>query len=155
MYSEYGFGELLGGYSILDIKSGNGYPTSALSNFSPYRFVVDGVECNSMEGFLQSLKYSGAEMQRYICTLVGKQAKSKGAKKNWKTTQTLWWKGCPIHRDSQEYQNLLDAAFTALSGNATLTHSIGRKKTCDTVLTVSEFCGRLNDLRYNLNKVKS
>ncbi|CAL9965060.1 hypothetical protein VPHD479_0094 [Vibrio phage D479] len=146
----------------MDIKSGNGYPASALSNFAPYRFVVDGVECNSMEGFLQSLKFSGVDMQRHICTLVGKQAKSKGAKKNWKTNQTLYWKGCPIHRDSEAYQNLLDEAYAALAentkfqkallatGKATLQHSIGRKKTCDTVLTVREFCGRLTEIRDHL-----
>ena len=37
-----------------------------------------------MGGFLQSLKFQDKEMQKYICTLVGKKAKFKGAKKNWK-----------------------------------------------------------------------
>ena len=37
----------------MDIGSGNGYPSGALSNFSPHPFVFDGVECNSMEGLLQ------------------------------------------------------------------------------------------------------
>ena len=55
----------------MNIGSGNGYPSSALSNFSPHRFVLDGVECYSMEGFLQSLKFNNSEMQVEICKLVG------------------------------------------------------------------------------------
>ena len=34
--------------------------------------MIDGVECASMEGFLQSLKFSDPEMQKRVCTLVGK-----------------------------------------------------------------------------------
>ncbi len=41
----------------MDIGSGKDWPSSALSNFSPHPFIIDGVECNSMEGFLQSLKH--------------------------------------------------------------------------------------------------
>jgi predicted NAD-dependent protein-ADP-ribosyltransferase YbiA (DUF1768 family) len=36
----------------MDIGSSNGFPAGTLSNFSPHPFVIDGVECNSMEGFL-------------------------------------------------------------------------------------------------------
>ena len=48
----------------LDIGSGKDYPSNALSNFAPHPFVIDGVECNSMEGFLQSLKFKEPEMQK-------------------------------------------------------------------------------------------
>lgn len=48
----------------MDIGSGKGYPSSALSNFSPHPFVLDGVEIASMEGFLQSLKFSNIEIQK-------------------------------------------------------------------------------------------
>lgn len=40
----------------LDIHSGHDYPSGALSNFAPHPFVLDGVECASMEGFLQALE---------------------------------------------------------------------------------------------------
>ena len=146
----------------MDIRSGKEYPSSALSNFAPHRFEFDGVECHSMEGFLQSLKFKNPEMQKEICKLVGRQAKSKGANKDWKTSQTLWWKGEPIKRDSEEYQDLLDNAYDAMyegsesfrkaleaSGKSVLTHSIGKTKKNDTVLTTSEFCGRLMRLRRN------
>lgn len=36
----------------MDIGSGTGYPSVALSNFAPHSFVIDGVECASMEGFI-------------------------------------------------------------------------------------------------------
>ena len=58
----------------MDIGSGAGYPSAALSNFAPHAFELDGVECASMEGFLQSLKFENPEMQRQVCTLVGKSA---------------------------------------------------------------------------------
>ena len=143
----------------MDIGSGTGYPSAALSNFTPHPFEIDGVLCNSMEGFLQSLKFSNPDMQVEVCKLVGKQAKFKGKKKKWWRTQTLWWRGTEIKRDSAEYQKLLDRAFYALSqnegfkkaliatGNATLTHSIGKNDPSTTVLTRQEFCSRLTKIR--------
>lgn len=146
----------------MDIGSGTGFPSATLSNFAPHPFVIDGVECNSMEGFLQSLKFSNPEMQKEVCKLVGKAAKFKGKKKKWWRTQTLHWQGVEIARDSQEYQDLLDRAFNALAqnsgfraallatGNAVLTHSIGKNKITETVLTRQEFCSRLMKIRAQL-----
>lgn len=143
----------------MDIGSGTGYPSAALSNFAPHPFIFDGVECNSMEGLLQSFKFSNPEMQKEVCKLVGKQAKFKGKKKKWFKTQTLYWQGEEFKRDSKEYQELLDRAFDALStndsfkkallatGNSTLTHSIGKTKETETVLTRAEFCSRLMTIR--------
>ena len=148
----------------MDIGSGTGWPSTALSNFAPHAFVIDGVECASMEGFLQSLKFSSPEMQREVCKLVGKANKFKGKKKKWFRTQTLYWQGTEIKRDSSEYQELLDRAFNELSknegfkkallatGNATLTHSIGKRKQNETVLTIQEFTSRLNRLRNTLKE---
>lgn len=150
------------GEDNMDIGSGNGFPQASLSNFTPHPFVFDGVECNSMEGLLQSFKFSNPEMQKEVCKLVGKQAKFKGKKKKWFKTQTLYWQGKEFKRDSEEYQELLDRAFDALStnesfkkallatGNATLTHSIGKTQQSTTVLTRSEFCSRLIRIRTEL-----
>lgn len=91
----------------MDIGSGSGYPESALSNFTPNKFIFDGVECASREGILQSLKFQNPEMQKHVCTLVGVKAKMKGKNKKWYRTQTLWWKGKQIDRHSEEYQFLL------------------------------------------------
>ena len=143
----------------MDIGSGKAFPCNALSNFAPHPFVLDGVECASMEGFLQSLKFKNPDMQRHVCTLVGKAAKFKGKDKKWWREQKLFWLGQELDRHSEEYQRLLNRAFNALFQNtgfrnaleaskpAVLTHSIGKTDPSRTVLTQSEFCGRLMKLR--------
>lgn len=146
----------------MDIGSGTGFPSSNLSNFTPHPFVIDGVECASMEGFLQSLKYNNIDMQKHVCTLVGKQAKFKGKRKNWYRKQVLYWQGKEYKRDSKEYQGLLDKVYNALAentkfqkallatGNAKLTHKIGKNKISETVLTEQEFVSRLTRIRSEL-----
>jgi hypothetical protein len=103
-------------------------------------------------------------MQKTVCLLVGKAAKFKGKKKKWWRTQTLHWQGKTFKRDSVEYQELLDRAFDALAqnasfqkallatGTAVLTHSIGKTKITETVLTRSEFCSRLTTIRARLRE---
>lgn len=147
----------------MDIGSGHGWPASALSNFTPRCFTFDGVMISSMEGFLQSLKFSNPEMQKHVCTLVGRAAKFKGKKKSWWQTGKLYWNGREIDRFGPEYQQLLDDAYAAMteqsasfrnallaSGSATLTHSIGKNDPRRTVLTVSEFVSRLRKQRTRL-----
>lgn len=147
---------------IMDIGSSRGYPSSALSNFSPHRFTIDGIECNSMEGFLQSLKFKNPEMQKEICKLVGFTAKRSGKNKNWYRLQVLYWQGVEYERGSPLYQTLLDKVYNCLSKNksfqkallatqnAVLTHNIGKRKKNETVLTRNEFCSRLTRLRNSL-----
>lgn len=52
--------------NTLDIRSNGLYPSNVLSNLCSNAFVFDGVECGSMEGFLQSLKQQDRERQRQI-----------------------------------------------------------------------------------------
>ena len=146
----------------MDIHSGSGYPAGSLSNFAPHPFEFDGVKCNSMEGLLQALKFKNHEMQKHICTLVGKKAKFSGGKKTWWRKQRLWWKDVSYPRESKEYQDLLDRAYDALAENtgfqkallathnAVLKHSIGGTDQKKTILTRREFCGRLTNLRSRL-----
>ncbi len=146
----------------MDIGSGKDYPSCSLSNFAPHEFFIDGVRCASMEGFLQSLKFKNPEIQKYVCTLVGKQAKFKGKPKKWWVTQTLWWQEKEIDRHSQEYQDLLDRAYQELaknekfkraiiaSGKSSLTHSMGKSDPHHTILTENEFCSRLLNIRSKL-----
>lgn len=143
----------------MDIGSGKGYPSSALSNFAPHAFTIDGVECASMEGFLQSLKFKNIETQKQVCTLVGVKAKYKGKHKPWWKEQTLYWQGVEYKRDGKEYQELLKRAYLELaknegfkraiiaSGNAVYTHSIGKNDITHTILTEREFCSMLNMCR--------
>ncbi len=144
----------------IDIKAKAPFPGGALSNFAPHRFVLDGVACTCMEGFLQSLKVQEVPEQRRVCDLAGPIAQSIGRKRDWRVSGTLWWLGTPIDRLSDEYQKLLDRAYDALfaqspafraalmaSGKARLTHSMGKSDPCETILTSEEFCTRLERLR--------
>lgn len=152
---------------VLDIGAKHGYPSSALSNFAAHTFTFDGVECKSMEGFLQSLKFDKPHIQVEVCRLVGIGAKNrdKDRNRNWKTANALWWKCTEFPRRSDEYQELLDQAYLALArqapafrkalldtGTAVLTHTIGRSKESDTILTQHEFCSRLESLRTRMNE---
>lgn len=75
----------------MDIGSGTGYPSANLSNFHPHTFTIDGINCASMEGFLQSLKFENPDMQAQVCTLVGKKAKFKGKKMVARSNLVLAW----------------------------------------------------------------
>lgn len=145
----------------MDIGSGHGYPSAALSNFAAHAFEIDGVQCASMEGFLQALKFDKQHMQIEVCKNVGIAAKRRGSgrSKHWQRVQKLWWNGETFDRHGPEYQALLDRAYDALAtneafcraliatGSATLTHNIGRHNASETVLTRAEFCRRLTRIR--------
>ena len=150
----------------MDIGGNNKGVAGRLSNFTCRPFVFDGVECKSMEGLLQSFKFENETIQQYVCSLVGLSAKRRGQKRNksWKSKQTLWWKGKPYLRKSDEYQDLLCKAFDALSynegfindlistNNCVFTHSIGKNKESETVLTEREFCHQLTRIRNKFNQ---
>lgn len=148
----------------MDINSHGSYPAGALSNFAPHPFDIDGIKCNSMEGFLQSLKFSNPEMQRKVCQLVGIKAKRKGSKKKWWKKQILYWQGREYERESNAYTQLINHAYDRLATNkkfckallstqnATLTHSLGKRKKSETVLTKTEFIGNLTRIRNQLQK---
>jgi predicted NAD-dependent protein-ADP-ribosyltransferase YbiA (DUF1768 family) len=148
----------------LDIKSKAPYPAGSLSNFAPHSFVLDDVRCASMEGFLQSLKIEDKAEQDRVCGLAGPVAQSVGRKYDWRIAATLWWRGKGHDRLSAAYQALLDRAYQALfdqsesfraalaaSGDARLTHTIGKSDPHGTILTADELCSRLERLRANGN----
>ncbi len=144
----------------IDIMAKAPFPAGALSNFAPHPFVLDGVACACMEGFLQSLKVQEVSEQLRVCGLDGPTAKSIGSELDWRVNGTLWWLGTPMDRFSDEYQKLLDRAYDALfaqspefqaaliaTGKARLTHSVGKEDPRETVLTTEELCIRLERLR--------
>jgi hypothetical protein len=114
-----------------------------------------------MEGFLQGIKFAHPGIQCEVFELVGRAAKSRGRRKNY--GETLWFQGKPINRFTEEYQLMLDDAYEAMfrqnkkaraallaSGKSVFTHSIGKRKQADTVLTRQEFCSRLTRIRDEL-----
>lgn len=148
----------------INISSSTRGVAGSLSNFAPHPFVFDGVICNSMEGFLQSLKFENPDMQAHVASLVGRKAKFKGKKKKWYTTQTLYWQGVAYPRESEAYTKLIERAFDAYgqnskvkkillsTNNATFEHSMGKRKKSETILTRSEFVSNLTRVRSNLQK---
>ena len=148
--------------NMLDIGSKSSYPAGYLSNFSSFKFELDGVECASMEGFLQALKFDKPHIQAEVCKLTGIKAKHRGKERNnnWKMKMGLWWQGEFYPRKSLEYQRLLNRAYLALAnasekwkqalldtGDLILTHHIGRNNEMETVLTQNEFCSKLMKIR--------
>lgn len=142
------------------------YPSTLLSNFAPNAFVFDGVACASLEGFLQSLKVQDCDRQREICALVGGRAMRAGRRYDWKSTQTLYWRGVAFPRLSSDYRNLLIAAFRACyeqnpdyraalatTVGMNLDHSIGKTDPTQTVLTIAEFTDILTGLREGANSL--
>lgn len=137
-----------------------GTSNGALSNLTARRFSIDGVECASMEGFLQSMKYEDLEKQKYCCTLTGHEARNYGRQApDWREKQLLFWKGVAYERMGEEYQILLDRAYShcfstrsgkdalLATGDAKLVHTIGHSNPRETILTEQEFCSRLMYIR--------
>lgn len=145
--------------NTLDIRSNGLYPSNVLSNMWSNSFCFDGVECGSMEGFLQSLKRKEPDEQRQICNMKGGSAKNMSVT-SWQTDQIVWWKGQAIDRQSDDYQNLIHLAYRAMfeqsecfraalmkTRGTTLVHTSGENCPYKTILTPSEFCGILTELR--------
>ena len=139
------------------------YPYNILCNFYPSFFRFSGVEINSMEGFLQSLKTPNAELQKKICQLPGILAKKLGnylKKSKMYDGIHLHWQGKIFDRYSDFYQHLLHDAYNSKynydepfrrtilkSKGHPLTHTIGKSSESETVLTEKEFIDNLNSLR--------
>lgn len=147
--------------NTLDIRSNGLYPSNVLSNKCSNGFRFDGMVCNSMEGFLQSLKRKELDKQWQICSMKGGNAR-KNSITSWQTDQIVWWKGQAIARQSKEYQKLIRRTYQAMfeqsecfrtalmqTRGITLIHTSGEPSPYKTILTPSEFCGILMDLRAN------
>lgn len=143
----------------VDINSRAMGAAGRLSNYTPRRFVFDGVECGSIEGVLQGLKCPDIAEQRRICLLAGGWAKEAGSEYDWRAAQTLYWQGKAYPRRSNAYAALLDRLYDAVyeqdeafrSDLASLRgrkidHRMGMTNPADTVLTRLEFVRQLRRL---------
>jgi hypothetical protein len=112
-----------------------------------------------MEGFLQSLKYQDINRQMQICQMKGKEAKNMTSTL-WQTDQIVWWKGVSINRQSQDFQDLIRRAYQAMfeqneqfrtalmsTRGIKLYHVQGEQNPYKTILTESEFCAVLTEMR--------
>lgn len=141
------------------------YPINILSNFTKCSFMLDNIQINSIEGFLQSLKTPDIEKQKKICLEHGTKAKGFGKKLNKQRNydfKHFYWNGKKYNRDSQEYQDLLKRAYEAryqsdeefrfaleYTNDRILKHSLGGKDPKRCMLTEQEFINILTDLRNN------
>ena len=145
--------------NTLDIRSNGLYPSNVLSNLCSNGFRFDGMVCGSMEGFLQSLKQRDLDKQRQICSMKGGNARKKSVT-SWQTDQIVWWKGREINRQSEEYALLVQNAYetmfaqnerfrTALmqTRGMKLAHTTGEENPFKTILTPTEFCRILEQMR--------
>lgn len=135
------------------------HPEDILSNKCTNDFCFDGVQCTSMENFLQSLKYKDAEIQLKICIADVWQLKDYDSIE-WQKEQTLWWKGRPIKRQSIKYRNLIYDAYCEMylwcgrfrdslmrTDHRTLRYDSGHCNPQECVQTDKEFIGVLSKLR--------
>lgn len=143
----------------IDIRLYGKYPANVLSNLCGNSFVLDGVECKSMEGFLQSLKIDDPVKQRQVCSMKGKKARNNSTNA-WKAEQIVNWRGKEMNRQSREFRLLLDRAYQALfdqnarfrealllTRGKRLFHTMGASNSFETILTRREFCAILTELR--------
>ncbi len=136
---------------------------STISNLHPFSFNMDGVICESMEGFIRSLVEKNHSVQKEICKLSGVNAyKLKFALRDWRDSGLVYWQGKEYARESDEYNQLITEAFDSLfhcSGlfskilistrGKFLTHSIGCYYKSESLLTATEYISQLYRLRDN------
>lgn len=148
----------------MDIHSKGKWPARQLSNFALSPFEIDGIQCASMEGFIQSLKKKNREIQKHGCSLVGIKAKKWGSGTKWwkkPENQQLFWLGTPLKAHSKPHLELVyralyakftqhDGSMRALieTGDATLTHNIGSNS--NTSLKANDFCRMVMKVRNEL-----
>lgn len=149
-----------------DISDERGFPFGMLDPSAPVRFEIDGIECASLDGFIQSLKFDKIKDQKNISKRVGDDAKKRGLQKdnplNNKADRIVFWQGKSFKRNSKKYNNLLARVFREMAKNpkyqkalmATqdldFTHSKGKINKKDTLLTKKELIDNLKDLRAEL-----
>lgn len=135
------------------------HPEDILSNKCNNDFCFEGVQCSSMESFLQSLKYQDIALQAKIC-LEDANRLGQYDSSDWQKDQVLWWKGEPIQRQSRKYMRLIYKAYNELylwcaRFRDALMGSIGKELLYDTgcndihqsVQTDNEFIRILSKLR--------
>jgi len=146
---------------MIDIRSDSADPRAArLSNFTERHFVLDGMQCNSLEGFLQGLKVEDLETQKIICQLAGMEAKRTGKVLLHRDANFLYWEDDAVARDEVGYVELLTRAYDAAyeqdstfredllaTGHEELRHTVGQHDPLATVLTETEFLYQLYRLR--------
>lgn len=132
-----------------------------LSNLKKRSFMFAGINCNSIEGVLQGIKFKDVDKQKKIAIRHGMDAKRSGQGKRLDRQGMLaHWNGQSYRRDSKAYNQFVRSIYWAAcwadvdmqvalieSGDRPFIHPIGSKDIEKSVLTENEFVTILTDLR--------
>lgn len=150
--------------TVVIIKSANictqgRHPEDILSNLCGNDFCFDGIQCGSMEGFLQSLKIHDEKFQRRVCLCKARDLDLYSIPE-WNGSHPLWWKGKKLNRHSSEYMEFLGKAYQDLflwcgrfrdalmsTEGKQLFYYSGQTDSNKTILTDQEFCSILTAVR--------
>ena len=108
------------------------------------------------------MKTNDKERQVLVCALSKKEAKLRSTD-TWKKEQNVYWNGKVYNRHGYQFQFLIRRAYRAMLNQCPkfrdalvetkekrLYHSIGNPDAHDTILTESELCTILTELRREL-----
>lgn len=151
---------------IEDISDDRGFPFGMLDPSAPVRFEIDGMQCASLDGFIESLKFEKIKDQKNITKRVGNDAKKRGIQKdnlgNQTASRKVFWQGESFNRNSKKFKDLLSRVFREMAKNpnyqaalmatedSDFTHSKGKTNKKDTLLTKKELIENLQELRSEL-----
>ena len=101
----------------MDIKRRNVEEFAGFHFFTDYPFIIDGIPCKSLESFLRAMKYDNIIVQRLVCDLSAKSAKTYATTYTWASVNTFHWRGTSYSKESREFNELLTRAFDELYKN--------------------------------------
>lgn len=146
---------------VIDVKYKSEW--SELSNFANHPFeLCEGMKYNSIEAFLQSLKFKNPKFQKRVANAkTGAEAKKfSNGNYYWSYRNKLFLGNYSINRFEPEYEALITTAFDKMAesnenfvkallntGDKKLIHSVGKTSKWDTVLTRDEYIRQLIRLR--------
>lgn len=151
---------------VIEIKYRGVGLEKELSNLYPYTLELEGRTYACMEAFFSCLRTEIEWIKPKLMTLYGFESWKQGHKFNWTERQVVFYNNHVIDRHSEEYNNLITAAFDALYKNLDfknalrkskgfkLKHSMGKTSRTQSLLTRTEFIGQLNRLRNKLDERK-
>ena len=133
--------------------------SKVLSNLFPYEIWFKGKKLRSIESFFQGIKFKDKKMQNYVFKYSGLDSNNikVASDYDWKKYGVVYWRGKPIKRESEEYEQLIDELYISALQNPLyrnilkncdrpVIHSIGETEKSKTVFTRYEFEYQINSL---------
>ncbi len=136
-----------------------------LSNLFHCEFYFKGFKLNSIEGVFQGFKFKNKKTQRQVFKHFGLDSNNIKAASDydWRETQTVYFQGKPIKRNSEEYYDFIDELYISAiqnplyrnaiknAGDRYIMHALGKSDITQTIFARCEFEYELNALRIFLN----